>query len=177
MPAADRVGESRSPRRAARGGTLALPMPDPVSELAHDHADIHRRVVAVGGALRALEAAGDQGSARALAGQLRELRELLFLHFAREEEGLFPFVTDAVPDLVDAVNAMALAHDAICGGLARMVHLAAADGTVAAIAPVFARFETTYAHHARAEVSLLDALRSRLDAAQRAQLAALVAGL
>jgi iron-sulfur cluster repair protein YtfE (RIC family) len=154
-----------------------IEMSDPVQDLAHDHADIHRRVLALGQALRALAAGGGDGLALALAAGLGELREQLFLHFAREEEGLFPLVTDAVPELADQVQAMALAHDAICGGLARMVHLASANAELTAITAVFDRFEAAYASHAAAEAALLTALRDRLSPDQRAQLAALVAGL
>ena len=152
-------------------------MIDPVQELVHDHADINRRVLAVGTAIRALGRNDGHGMALALVTRLGELRELLFLHFAREEEGLFPFVAETVPELAEQVHAMALAHDAICGGLARMYHLAATNADLTVILTVFARFETAYASHADAEAALLRELTGRLDGAQRAQLAELVRGL
>jgi len=65
-------------------------MTDPVQDLVHDHADINRRVLALGGANpRARPQTTANGMAVALVHQMGELRELLFLHFAREEEGLF----------------------------------------------------------------------------------------
>jgi iron-sulfur cluster repair protein YtfE (RIC family) len=152
-------------------------MTDPVEDLVHDHADINRRVLALGAAIRALDRNHGNGMAVALVHQMAELRELLFLHFAREEEGLFPFVSDTVPDLAEQIGAMALAHDAICGGLARMCHLAATNAEIAAIVTVFSRFEVTYASHSEMEAELLHTLGSRLDRAQREQLAALVQGL
>jgi iron-sulfur cluster repair protein YtfE (RIC family) len=152
-------------------------MMDPVQDLVHDHADINRRVLALGTTIRALDRDDCSGMALALVTRLGELRELLFLHFAREEEGLFPFVSEAVPELTEQVHAMALAHDAICGGLARMYHLAAANTDVATIAAVFARFEATYASHAEVEAELLRRLNERLDPGQRARLAELVHGL
>jgi iron-sulfur cluster repair protein YtfE (RIC family) len=152
-------------------------MIDPVQELVHDHSDINRRVLALGSAIRALGRNDGHGMALALTHRLGELRELLFLHFAREEEGLFPFVAEAVPELADQVQAMALAHDAICGGLARMYHLASANADLTVILAVFARFETVYASHADTEAELLRQLGRRLDPAQRAQLADLVRGL
>jgi len=152
-------------------------MIDPVQDLTHDHADINRRVFALGSAIRALDRDDGDGLALALVTRLRELRELLFLHFAREEEGLFPFVSEAVPDLTDQVHVMALAHDAICGGLARMYHLAATNAELSTIVAVFMRFETAYASHAEVEAGLLHTLSGRLDRAQRAQLAELVRGL
>jgi hypothetical protein len=152
-------------------------MIDPVQELVHDHADINRRVLGLGAAIRALDRNDGNGMALALVHRLGELRELLFLHFAREEEGLFPFVAEAVPELADQVQAMAMAHDAICGGLARMYHLASANADLTVLLVVFARFETAYASHADSEAELLRQLGRRLDPAQRAQLAELVRGL
>ena len=152
-------------------------MTDPVQELVHDHADINRRVLALGSAIRALDRNDGNGMALALVSLLGELRELLFLHFAREEEGLFPFVVDTVPELAGQVHAMALAHDAICGGLARMYHLASANADLTVILAVFARFEAAYASHAETEAELLHQLSARLDPAQRTRLAELVRGL
>lgn len=140
--------------------------------LAHDHADLNARVVRIAEQLRKSKAAQDD-----LAASLNELREHLFLHFAREEEGLFPFVADAVPDLADRVNAMATAHDTICGALARMCYLAARKTSSRSMMPVFKRFEATYAEHAKVEREVLRELEKRLDAAQRRQLSELVAGL
>ena len=113
-------------------------MSDPVQDLVHDHADINRRVFALGSTIRALDRDGGNGMALALVTRLGELRELLFLHFAREEEGLFPLVTELQPDLAEQVRAMALAHDAICGGLARMYHLAASNTELSTIFAVSA---------------------------------------
>ncbi len=150
---------------------------DPVQDLVHDHADINRRVLALGSTIRALDCEDGNGMALALVSRLGELRELLFLHFAREEEGLFPFVAESVPELAIQVRAMALAHDAICGGLARMYHLAATNAEVTTITAVFMRFEAAYASHSEVEVQLLRSLSGRLDPEQRARLAALVRGL
>lgn len=156
---------------------MAISMNDPVQDLAHDHADLNRRVLALGSTIRALDRDDGDGVALALVSRLGELREQLFLHFAREEEGLFPLVSEAVPDLADQVHAMALAHDAICGSLARMYHLAATNAEIATIIAVFARFETAYASHSEMEADLLDSLSRRLDPEQRARLAELVRGL
>lgn len=167
----------QSARLAGTRCLATVTMTDPVQELVHDHADINRRVLALGAAIRALDRNDASGMAVALVNQLGELRELLFLHFAREEEALFPFVAEAVPDLARQVHDTALAHDAICGGLARMYHLAAANAELNVILTVFARFEAAYGSHAEAEGELLRQLTGRLDIAQRAQLAELVRGL
>jgi iron-sulfur cluster repair protein YtfE (RIC family) len=152
-------------------------MTDPVQDLVHDHADINRRVRSLGTAIRSLDRHDGNGMALALTSRLGELRELMFLHFAREEEGLFPFVAETVPDLAAQVHAMALAHDTICGALARMNHLAAANADLTVILAVFARFESAYASHAETEAELLCELTRKLDVAQRAQLSELVRGL
>ena len=148
-------------------------MSDPVGVLAHDHADLNRRVLALGTVIRKLE--GEPGVSGALIDSLTELRELLFLHFAREEEGLFPFVAEHVPDLADQAREMAVAHDAICGALARMFHLASAAEAVAAIAPVFERFEASYASHAATEARLLEQLAPRLAPEARDALTSILA--
>jgi hypothetical protein len=152
-------------------------MQDPLDDLAHDHADINRRVFAVGAAIRALDCEDGNGMALALASKLDELRELMFLHFAREEEGVFPFVAEAVPDLADQVHAMAIAHDAICGGLARLCHLATANAEPTALRPVFVRFEAAYASHSELEAQFLRTLGTQLGAEDRTRLAELVRGL
>ena len=149
-------------------------MTDPVQDLTHDHADLNRRVLVLGARIRAMRA---DASSDPLVGQLGELREQLFLHFAREEEGLFPFVVEAVSDLGEQVTEMELAHDTICGDLARMFQLASTAEPVARIASLFDRFEHAYANHARAEADLLKTLDARLNAGRRARLAVLVDGL
>ena len=144
---------------------------DPVRELTHDHADLNRRVLELGATI------AKQSELQALAPLLRDLREQLFLHFAREEEGLFPLVSDWIPELADQVLAMAVAHDTICGALARMVHSASTEADPAVFRGLFVRFQTAYAEHAKSELDLLQQLDSRLDTTQRAQLAELVRGL
>lgn len=144
---------------------------DPVHALAHDHADLNKRVLELGPILARL------AQLPQLLPLLQELREHMFLHFAREEEGLFPLVSDWMPELADQVLAMVSAHDAICGTLARMIHTASTEADPAALQPLLARFETAYADHSRNEVALLQRLDIGLSAAQRAQLSELVRSL
>ena len=148
-------------------------MKDPIHELTHDHADLNRRVIELGTLVRGLVGSGT----RTLAGPLGELREMLFLHFAREEEGLFPFVAETVSELSDQVQEMAVAHDTICGALARMCYLASFDADASSVTALFERFEQAYAGHAKTEADLFRKLDARLDVQQRRRIAALVAGL
>ena len=147
-------------------------MPDSVHDLGHDHLEINRRVLAVGKLARDSNAA-----ATSLVTALGDLRELLFFHFAREEEGVFPFIAEAFPDLAERARAMAVAHDTICGALARTVHLASAGSDAAAIVALYERFEVAYSSHASLEAALLDDLNARLDPANRASLVRLLEGL
>jgi iron-sulfur cluster repair protein YtfE (RIC family) len=143
--------------------------PDAIVVLVHDHADLNRQVIDLGAAI-----ANDE-AAPALKARLDGLREHLFHHFAQEEEGLFPFVVDHHGELADRVHAMVTAHDAICGAVARMAHLAGTSTT--SLRPLFERFEVAYAAHAKLEGELLRELEQRLDPEQRAVLGALVSGL
>lgn len=150
---------------------------DPLHDLAHDHGDLNRRVLALSTRIEALRANNGPAVSSEVAGLLGELREPLFLHFAREEEGLFPFVAELAPELARRVHAMAPVHDAICGALARMCQLAAVDAPLGSLLPLFERFEAAYAEHARTEAELLHELEARLDDSQRRRLAALVDGI
>jgi iron-sulfur cluster repair protein YtfE (RIC family) len=147
------------------------PSDDPVRELVHDHADLNRRVLELSATLERYQ------TLRSVLPELRELREQMFLHFAREEEGLFPLVSEWIPELADQVLAMVGAHDTVCGALARMIHTASTETDTAAFQGLLARFQTAYGEHARNEAELLRKLDRSLDAAQRAQLAELVRGL
>lgn len=145
-------------------------MADPIADLVHDHADLNRRVLELG-------AIFDGRSERSLVEALHELREQLFMHFAREEEGLFPFVAEAMPDLAERCNAMALAHDTICGVVARMYYMAAVSPVLATLRPFYDRFAAAYSEHAGVEAEVLRSLGGRLDREQREALVALVRDL
>jgi hemerythrin-like domain-containing protein len=147
-------------------------MKDPVEALAYDHGDLNRQVRLLRARFRSLQTDGSNSAG--LLSDLYSFRDTLFLHFAREEEALFPFVAENVPELREQVETMTVTHDTVCGALARMVHLASTDTPLAAIAPLFARFESTYSAHAHNEAKLLHSLADRLDADQRTRLLELV---
>jgi iron-sulfur cluster repair protein YtfE (RIC family) len=148
---------------------------DPISRLTHDHGELNARVLDLAAQLRAHSDGGalDDEVWKGLV----DLRDQLFLHFAREEEGLFPFISEVAPDLAQHVHRMETAHDTICGALARLCHLAETDGPATIMTPLFERFQQVYADHASAEAALLHSLDRRLDGGQREHLAALVAGI
>jgi hypothetical protein len=148
---------------------------DSIRDLAHDHGELNRHLLAVGALIRRLQS--NRALLPVLVADLAAIRDLLFVHFAREEEGLFPFVAEALPDLAVRVADMATAHDTICGALARTCHLAAAGAEVEQIVAVHERFEVAYAGHASLEAQLLEELGRRLDARARAEVTAVIAGL
>jgi iron-sulfur cluster repair protein YtfE (RIC family) len=144
---------------------------DALATLVHDHGDLNRQVLEIGTLIPS-----DEPLVVAKT-KLDNLREQLFLHFAREEEGLFPFVADHVPELADRVHAMEVAHDTICGAIARMCHLLAAGTNPPALGSLYDRFAAAYAGHAKMEAELLQSLHDRLNDEERAALAALVRDL
>ena len=64
-------------------------MKDPVEAFEYDHGDLNRRALALRARLRSLQDT-DTHSATFLS-DVSTFRDILFLHFAREEEALFPF--------------------------------------------------------------------------------------
>lgn len=152
-------------------------MSDALRNFAHHHGELNRCVVGLAARIEALRAADLQTTSAGLAKPLEELREPLFLHFAREEEGLFPFVAELGADLATTVHEMILAHDEICGALARVCALASVDAPIASIVPIFERFERAYVAHASRESALLAALEEKLGGDQRRRLAQVVAAL
>jgi hemerythrin len=152
---------------------------DPLVALDHDHVELSKLVSELGGLVaraRAGEPAAVQEDVVAL---LEGLRDDLFLHFAQEEEGLFPYLLARLPDEQPHVAAIEAAHDAICGALGRMVHLAerGLGEHAEALASLFERFEANYAAHARDERGFLRRVGERLGDAERAEVAELVKGL
>jgi hypothetical protein len=160
-----------------------MTLPDPLDDLAHDHGEVSALVFEV---LHALEHKVSPPPPPVEQGWLRPrlvgLREALLLHFAREEEGLFPFVALHFPEAAGRVAAMEVAHDEICGSITRMAYLAeqgpeAFPRHLQTITVSFMRFLDGYVGHSRIESALIEELAGRLDADQRAALAELLRGL
>jgi hypothetical protein len=155
-------------------------MVDPVEQFEHDHGELTKRVLDVSGMLGGATLAAAPGELVRLAAEVDELRDALMTHFAREEEGLFPFVIERLPDLRDAVEELQTGHDAICGALMRLSHSTRTlpgGAELGRLSGPFNRFELAYVGHAKAERELLQAVGKRLDAAGRLELAELVRGL
>lgn len=151
-------------------------MTDPVAGLEHDHVAFSQAVAQVKAAL-AKAPARDVASALQTLRLVEALRDDLLTHFAKEEEGLFPFVADALPDVTEEVDRLLAGHETVCGCIVRLAYALGGTHNDGAVATLFERFERAYAEHARAEVLLLRDVGSRLDPEQRRELATLIEGL
>ena len=157
---------------------------DPIGELEHDHAHLTRLVFDLRDIAERVQRpeAPTEDAMVELASCLEALRDDLFLHFAREEEGLFPYAQERFPELRGDIARIEAAHDGICGSLGRMGHLVGGGAArfperLPGFLALLARFEAAYAAHSQDESALLKALAGRLDARQRGEIAELVRGL
>jgi iron-sulfur cluster repair protein YtfE (RIC family) len=151
-------------------------MGNPVVQLEHDHTGFSQVIAALRGRLGAHPSAREKVDASAVS-IVEALSEELLVHFAREEEGLFPYVTRAFPEVGPAIDRLLAGHDVVCGCLVRLAHLLGRPGDREAAHALFDRFERAYAEHARAEIAVLRELDARLTPEQRQEIAALVEGL
>ncbi|MGZ3422057.1 MAG: hemerythrin domain-containing protein [Polyangiales bacterium] len=139
--------------------------PDPLLALEHDHVHLSRIVAD----LRDMVPA----SHPELVPTLLALRDDLFHHFAREEEALFPYLVQTLPDLKPAIAVLESAHDRVCGAVSRLCALAD-KGPSPLIAQLFERLDAEYLDHARKESEFLRGLAGRLSKEQRAHVRALI---
>jgi len=149
---------------------------DPVRQFEHTHGVLNKLALEVTDLLR------DEGPRtpkawKELGTRLGALRDELLRHFADEEEALFPFVRASVPAKTGAVDRLEAAHDAICGCIVRMVHVADGGHPLASLLALYERFESVYTKHSNEEGELFDELGRLLDQAQRKELASRLYGL
>jgi len=154
---------------------------DPIKELTHDHGHLSELVQAAAALLARMERAEDmsEGAIDELVHAVEILRDGLLSHFAREEEGLFPFVDAKVPTLGPQVAELLADHDAVIARTAellRAAELAAGTGVGYALCvSTYDRFVEVYAAHAQSEQALLRAVDAALDVDARTALRALLA--
>jgi len=154
-------------------------LPHPLSLLEHDHSHLSRQIAALHVEVAALRASSTpiEPMADDLVQALVVLSEELFEHFAREEEGLFVVIRRLAPDLAPVVATLVEGHDRICGVASRLLALRdrpATEGTIDLAASLFQRLYNAYSEHSGCEIDLLTTLARRLDAAGRAEVAALL---
>jgi hemerythrin-like domain-containing protein len=157
---------------------------NPVGQFKHSHAALTERASDIRDLIRAQPSEGLPATItrKQLLVQLELLRDDLLQHFAREEEGLFPFVRQNLPKKSDAVDRLAEAHDTICGAIVRLVHTVRHDLQVlgkdhAALMAHYGRFESAYAQHSQKEAALFEELGRTLDERLRAELTEILEGL
>jgi hypothetical protein len=153
-------------------------MLDPVQTFEHDRMRCSRLVRALGE--HRVVSRKKRFSRKQVVAVIERLRDKLFSHFAREEEGLFPFVVALLPDAQKTVDRLITAHDAICGSLSHLLFLTSqpdGDADPATFDVLLTRFNALYVEHAYTEMTLLQELGDRLDGTQRAKLRRLIRGL
>ncbi len=159
---------------------ISMNQSDPIEQLTHDHGHLSALVQAAAAMLVRMERAEEMSEEAIdeLVHAVESLRDALLSHFAREEEGLFPFVDTKVPALAPQVAELLADHDAVIARTAELIgaaELAAGTGVGYALCvSTYDRFVEVYAAHAQSEQTLLRAVDAALDADARAALRALL---
>lgn len=157
---------------------------DLIAQLEHDHHHLDRMVEAVDEAMQA--ALRGERSPDEIQGEILEFLSVaedeIYEHFDREEQGLFPFVLETMPESTERIRSLESAHDRMCGALSRMNRLASQDASTFgeefdAFVAIFARFEANYSKHSSNEWALLRELAERVDNDQRGRLADILRNL
>jgi len=143
--------------------------PDPFLALGHDHVHLGRLVAD----LREMVPTSHPD----LGPTLAALRDDLFHHFAREEEALFPYLVQTLPDLAPSIAVLESAHDRVCGAVSRLCALVEKSDVKEPsplIAHLFERLDAEYLDHARKESEFLRGLGERLSKEQRKHVRVLI---
>lgn len=107
--------------------------------------------------------------------------EELFEHFDREEQVVFPFLTETIPNAADSIQRLENAHDRMCGAMVRMQRILDEDGdthfleSFDALVALFTRFDANFGRHSREELNLFRTLGEQLTPEQLATLKDLLA--
>lgn len=139
-----------------------------LQKLEHDH-------TALSQAVEELRKLVHQDARDIFASKLDAVMNDLFEHFAREEEGLFPYILEQFPDQQGSVAQLQAAHDRICGAAARIAALSAEQSDLAVT--LFQRFDAEYTGHAQRESEFLRTLAARLTPPQQEALVEILSAL
>lgn len=151
---------------------------EPLDELTHDHAHMSRLVAEARDLVQTVGASpGDAQTRAALGEALESLLDDLATHFAREEEGLFPFVAARLPESSARLRGLTQLHDGLCGALGRMLRQLDEPEPEKALAAMFERFEVSYAEHSHEERDLIAALPKALSGDDLAELRGILESL
>ena len=149
---------------------------DPIEQFTHDHGHLGSLVQSVATTLSRRELSEAVIDELVHAAEL--LRDSLLSHFAREEEGLFPFIEANVPALSARVSQLLADHDAVIARATDLIRTMSkaeqAQVGHASCVAAYDRFVEVYAGHHQAEQSLLAACDAALDQAHRRELRGLL---
>lgn len=143
---------------------------DLLSRLRHDHAPLGEGVVKLRSILESIASkeALVESVATEFASIIDRVRDEMLEHFAEEEETIFPFLREALPQFRADLGRLESGHDQIAGALSRMLDLAKRDAEqldelIETMEHVFERLESSYYEHARMETSVLDAIAEAIS--------------
>jgi hemerythrin-like domain-containing protein len=151
---------------------LEVVVDDPIRELSHDHRELTSLLLAVHAAIARIEKHESK-----LEDELHEIRdgiegfrEALLVHFAREQEGLLPFVAKEVPAMTSQSERIMADHERLAEVLTRVVESLGTAESADALdswSGHLSRFEELYSAHSRIELAFLQEIaRSLADAPQ-----------
>jgi hemerythrin-like domain-containing protein len=149
---------------------------DPIESLAHDHRELNGLLVAVHEALVRVERGQSQldDEIHEIRDGIEVFREALLEHFAREQEGILPFVLTLLPESSERVDRLIAEHDRIAEFVTKIVDEVGRSDTADASArfrAALTRFDELYAAHAKTELAFFKdvttALSGDRDATER----------
>ena len=147
-------------------------MDDPLRELSHDHRELTSLLLAVHAAISRIKKRESrlEDELHEIRDGIEAFREALLVHFAREQEGLLPFVAKEVPSMTAQSERLMADHEDLAALLTRVVESLGAAETAATLeswSGDLARFEELYSAHSRIELAFLqDVARSLADVPQ-----------
>lgn len=138
----------------------------PLQELAHDHRELSGLLVAVHEALTRIEKGTSklEDELHEMGDGLEAFREELLEHFAREQEGAFPYVASRLPNERARVDELVAQHDRIAEALNAVVADLGTAPDLAKWSQALAQFDSLYAEHSKTEVAFFKDVTAALDA-------------
>ena len=149
--------------------TVAPPLP----ELAHDHRELNELLVAVHEAIARIELGSSklEDELHEMTDGLEAFREELLEHFAREQEGAFPWLGARMPHERGRIDQLIAQHDRIAESLNAVIKDLAKPGQTpdtSAWRRALDRFESLYADHSKSEHAFFNDITAALEGDARA---------
>lgn len=146
------------------GRTLVTPL----QELAHDHRELNDLLIAVHEAIARIEKGASklEDELHEMTDGLEAFREELLEHFAREQEGAFPFLATRLPKARTRVDELIAQHDRIAESLDAVIQDLGKPGhttSTSSWSQALARFESLYAEHSKSELAFFNDITAALE--------------